>query len=178
MLIAGHETTATVLLIAMIELALNPKWQRQLQQDLDQMFGDRLPSSWDLNADAEKMSGGTVGATINEGRLSPSGRLKRNVLPGTFVLTFQQSFVSTLPQTLSLKAPGPMSLRLLKAVSESSRSREGRPSSLLPTVSIETQDIGGRVLRLRGKHTTLTTSSRKDGFRKAQRNCPRWEIQR
>lgn len=66
LLIAGHETTATVLLIAMIELAISIDWQRRLQKDLDKIFGNRSPSSWDIYTDVEKMFDGSMGAIINE----------------------------------------------------------------------------------------------------------------
>ena len=68
MLIAGHETTGTALIAALVELAINPIWQRRLQSDLDQIFGDRPPRSWNLYTDVEKTFDGTLGATINEGK--------------------------------------------------------------------------------------------------------------
>ena len=66
MLIAGHETTATVILATLVELAINIEWQREVQKDLDQIFGHRPHSSWDLQKDVKLLSDGTVGATINE----------------------------------------------------------------------------------------------------------------
>ena len=67
MLIAGHETTGTALIAALTELALNPAWQTRIQADIDEIFGDRPPSSWNLYTDVEKAFDGTLGATINEG---------------------------------------------------------------------------------------------------------------
>ncbi|KAL8902537.1 MAG: hypothetical protein Q9207_004613 [Kuettlingeria erythrocarpa] len=66
MLIAGHETTATVLLLTLVELAINIDWQRRLQEDLDDIFGSRRHDSWSLQQDFSRLSEGTVGATINE----------------------------------------------------------------------------------------------------------------
>jgi hypothetical protein len=52
----------------MIELAINPDWQRRLQKDLDQIFGNRPPSTWDIYTGVQKMFDSSVGATINEGQ--------------------------------------------------------------------------------------------------------------
>ena len=70
MLLAGHETTGTTLIVALTELALNPTWQRRIQEDVDEIFGDRPSSQWDLYTDVEKTFDGTLGATINEGQFS------------------------------------------------------------------------------------------------------------
>ena len=53
MLIAGHETTATVLLFTLVELAINVDWQQEVQKDLDRIFSSRLHSSWDLQNDGQ-----------------------------------------------------------------------------------------------------------------------------
>lgn len=66
MLIAGHETTATILLLTLVELAINVEWQHEVQKDLDQIFGHRPHSLWNLRKDVALLSGGKVGATINE----------------------------------------------------------------------------------------------------------------
>ena len=66
MLIAGHETTATVLLLTMLELAINIEWQKAVQKDLDSVFGHRLHSEWSIQDDLTRLSDGTVGATISE----------------------------------------------------------------------------------------------------------------
>lgn len=68
MLIAGHETTGTALIVVLTQLALDPAWQRRIQTDLDEIFGDRPSSSWNLYTDVEKTFDGTLGATINEGK--------------------------------------------------------------------------------------------------------------
>jgi cytochrome P450 len=70
MLIAGHETTGTALIVALAELALNPAWQRRIQADIDEIFGDRPPSSWNLYTDVENTFDGTLGATISEGQFA------------------------------------------------------------------------------------------------------------
>lgn len=66
MMIAGHETTATILLLTLVELAINLEWQHEVQKDLDETFGQRPTISWNLRNDIARLSGGTVGATINE----------------------------------------------------------------------------------------------------------------
>lgn len=68
MLIAGHETTATVLLVTMMELAINVDWQRRLQKDIDSIFGDRPSASWDMHNELEEFFGSSGGATLNEGK--------------------------------------------------------------------------------------------------------------
>ena len=70
MLIARHETTGTALMIALTNLALNSAWQRRIQADLDEIFGDRPPSFWDLYTDVGKTLDGTLGATINDGKFA------------------------------------------------------------------------------------------------------------
>lgn len=66
MLIAGHETTATTLLLILVELALNPEWQREVQADIDRVFGQRQHDAWNVREDAIKLWNSKVGATINE----------------------------------------------------------------------------------------------------------------
>ena len=66
MLIAGHETTATVLLLTLVELAIDLDWQHQVQKDLDRVFASHAPSTNSFQNDVTRLSNGTVGATINE----------------------------------------------------------------------------------------------------------------
>jgi cytochrome P450 len=65
MLIAGHETTATALLLALIELAINIEWQHEVQQNLDRILGQRAHESWTLS-DAAALSSSKLGATLSE----------------------------------------------------------------------------------------------------------------
>lgn len=66
LLSAGQETTGSTLYLAMIELALNTDWQKRMQEDLDRIFGDSPPSSWNYDSCLGSLLGGTVSATMNE----------------------------------------------------------------------------------------------------------------
>lgn len=78
MMIAGHETTATILLMTLVELTIDLAWQQALQAEIDQILGDRPHRDWNFNEDASILSGGKVGATVNEVlRLYPPA----NVIP-------------------------------------------------------------------------------------------------
>lgn len=65
-LIAGHETTANALHLSLLHLALNPQWQKPLQKELDDAFGDRSVDTWDYEHDFPKLFGGLTGAVFNE----------------------------------------------------------------------------------------------------------------
>ena len=105
MLIAGHETTATVLLLTLVELAINIDWQQELQKDLDDIFGCRPPMSWRFQNDVTRLSDGTVGATINEVlRLYPPA----NIIPKGTRKGSQQTIRSgshefTIPEDTALQ---------------------------------------------------------------------------
>ena len=47
-LLAGHETTATVLALALLRLAADPSWQQVLHDEIDTVVGDRPPCAEDL----------------------------------------------------------------------------------------------------------------------------------
>lgn len=48
MLIAGHETTAAVLTWALFELTKNPEIMKELQDEIDEVVGDRMPNYEDI----------------------------------------------------------------------------------------------------------------------------------
>ncbi|TPX10766.1 uncharacterized protein E0L32_008335 [Thyridium curvatum] len=64
--VAGHETTANVLHFTLLELATNPAAQRQLQADIDRLFGDSDPSTWGYEQNVNAMLASMLGATMNE----------------------------------------------------------------------------------------------------------------
>lgn len=70
MLIAGHETTATILISMMMELALHPDWQHELQIEVDRISADRSISMWSVYEEIKDFQNGRGGATINEGENS------------------------------------------------------------------------------------------------------------
>ncbi|KAK3686047.1 cytochrome P450 [Podospora appendiculata] len=66
MTLAGHETTANTLHFTLLELANNPLAQRRLQKDVDRLFGDSDPSTWDYEKNVNAMLASHIGACINE----------------------------------------------------------------------------------------------------------------
>ncbi|KAL2196193.1 cytochrome P450 [Corynascus similis CBS 632.67] len=66
MIVAGHETTANTLHFALVELATNPSTQRRLQQEIDALFGDTDPSTWEYEKNISALLASHVGAAINE----------------------------------------------------------------------------------------------------------------
>jgi cytochrome P450 len=73
MIVAGHETTANTLHFTLLELANNPAAQRQLQKDIDAIFGDSDPSKWNYEQSVNAMLASYLGACMNETlRLMPA----------------------------------------------------------------------------------------------------------
>jgi cytochrome P450 len=66
MFVAGHETTANAIHFTIIELATNPSAQRQLQKDIDTIFGDSDPSTWNYESSINAMLASNLGACMNE----------------------------------------------------------------------------------------------------------------
>ena len=65
-LLAGHETVANTLHFTMLLLAMHPTVQRELQQSLDDIFGDRPASEWDYDKDLPKLYNSMTGAIMSE----------------------------------------------------------------------------------------------------------------
>ncbi|WQF88772.1 Putative cytochrome P450 [Colletotrichum destructivum] len=73
MLVAGHETTANAMHFGLIEIACNPAVQRQLQKDIDGIFGDSDPSTWNYESTVNPMLASMLGACMNETlRMTPA----------------------------------------------------------------------------------------------------------
>ncbi|KAF4837199.1 Cytochrome P450 3A11 [Colletotrichum tropicale] len=73
MLVAGHETTANAMHFGCIEIACNPAVQRQLQKDIDGIFGDSDPSTWNYDSTVNPMLASMLGACMNETlRMTPA----------------------------------------------------------------------------------------------------------
>ncbi|KAF4333959.1 cytochrome p450 [Fusarium beomiforme] len=66
MLDAGHETSAGVIHFILLELAYNPESQRRLQRDVDEICGDRDPSSWDYESVISPRMASMLGACMSE----------------------------------------------------------------------------------------------------------------
>jgi cytochrome P450 len=66
MIVAGHETTGNSIHFSLIELATNPKSQREVQKEIQAIFGAEPPENWDYESNINKLLGGIVGAVLNE----------------------------------------------------------------------------------------------------------------
>lgn len=89
-IIAGHETSANTLTYAIILLACRPDFQRDLQADLDKIFGSRSQREWSYKRDFTKLLDGYVGAVMNE------------TLRLYTVIPFIPKTTEAIPQTLNL----------------------------------------------------------------------------
>ncbi|KXS99863.1 hypothetical protein AC578_4466 [Pseudocercospora eumusae] len=65
-ILAGHETAANTIHFSTLFLAMHMSSQKHLQDDLDQIFGDRPVSEWDYDKDMPKLFGSMCGAVMNE----------------------------------------------------------------------------------------------------------------
>ncbi|KAF2183918.1 cytochrome P450 [Zopfia rhizophila CBS 207.26] len=65
-ILAGHETSANTMALAITLLACNPTFQKTLQSDIDSIVGSRPPSEWSYLTDYPKLQNGCVGALMNE----------------------------------------------------------------------------------------------------------------
>lgn len=65
-IVAGHETTADTLHFSFVLLAMYVSSQRQLQEDLKDVFQEMPRSEWDYERDLPKLFGGMAGAVMNE----------------------------------------------------------------------------------------------------------------
>lgn len=66
MIVAGHETTANSIHFSLIELAISPRSQRQVQAEVQKIFADESPETWDYDTNINNLLGGMLGATLNE----------------------------------------------------------------------------------------------------------------
>lgn len=66
MIVAGHETTANAIHFSMMELAMSPKSQRLVQNEVQSIFGDEPPEKWNYDSSINALLGGMVGAVMNE----------------------------------------------------------------------------------------------------------------
>ncbi|KAF3000488.1 hypothetical protein E8E14_003786 [Neopestalotiopsis sp. 37M] len=84
MMVAGHETTANATHFALLQLAANPEVQRQVQQDVDSIFGDSDSKTWDYDQCVNPLMASNVAACMNETlRVMPPGvEIPKRVSPG------------------------------------------------------------------------------------------------
>ncbi|KAG4416010.1 hypothetical protein IFR04_010835 [Cadophora malorum] len=65
-IVAGHETSASSLHMAITLLALHPSVQKELQKDLAQILNGRPPLEWDYEKDFPRLLNSMLGAVWNE----------------------------------------------------------------------------------------------------------------
>ena len=63
---AGHESNAHALQFALLNLACRPDMQREVQRDIDRIFGDRSAEQWTYSEHYTALAESMVGAVINE----------------------------------------------------------------------------------------------------------------
>ncbi|KAG6039830.1 hypothetical protein E4U41_002033 [Claviceps citrina] len=74
MFVAGHESSANMIHLTLINLATNPAAQRRLQSDVDALVGDTDCSRWDYEDLMGPMATSAIGACLNETlRIVPPG---------------------------------------------------------------------------------------------------------
>ncbi|KAJ8122154.1 hypothetical protein ONZ43_g1579 [Nemania bipapillata] len=64
--VAGYETGANIIHFTLLQLANNPAVQRQVQQDVDRIFGGEDPKTWKFNDKINPMAGSTLATAMNE----------------------------------------------------------------------------------------------------------------
>lgn len=65
-ILAGHETAANTIHFSILLLAMHWSSQKHLQEDLDNILGDKPISQWDYDTDMPKLFGSMCGAVMNE----------------------------------------------------------------------------------------------------------------
>jgi cytochrome P450 len=66
MIVAGHETTANTIHFGLVQVAANPRSQRPLQKEIESIFGDTPPDTWDYDSNINALLGGMAGTVLNE----------------------------------------------------------------------------------------------------------------
>jgi cytochrome P450 len=66
MIVAGHETTANSIHFSLVQLAINPRFQRMAQKEVQNIFGNAEPETWDYDSTINTLLGGILGAILNE----------------------------------------------------------------------------------------------------------------
>ncbi|XP_014554353.1 hypothetical protein COCVIDRAFT_105323, partial [Bipolaris victoriae FI3] len=105
MTLAGHETTGDALFFAMVELAMNPQSQRELQQNLDDILGDRPLDKWNYDLDLPKLLAGVPGAVFSEilRVYPPVIQIPKRTLPGSPQTLLENNQQITIPPDVHIK---------------------------------------------------------------------------
>jgi len=91
-ILAGHETAANTIHFALLYLAMNRNFQETLQNEVDQIFGEKPINEWDYEKDLPKLFNGMAGAVMNE---------ELRLLPP--VINIPKSTLKGGPQPMTLK---------------------------------------------------------------------------
>lgn len=65
-MLAGHETSANSIHFSLLLLAIHPEAQKMVQEELDEILQGRPVSEWNYERDLHRLSGGVLGAVLNE----------------------------------------------------------------------------------------------------------------
>ena len=65
-ILAGHETAANTIHFSLLFLAMHWSSQKRLQDDLDEILGDKPIKEWDYDEDMNRLFGSMCGAVMNE----------------------------------------------------------------------------------------------------------------
>ncbi|KAK3359113.1 cytochrome P450 [Lasiosphaeria hispida] len=132
MTLAGHETTANILHFTLIELANNPASQRRLQKDVDALFGDSDPSTWDYEKNVNPLLASQIGACINETMrmMPPVTAIPKIVSPTSDQAITYEGRRIVLPAGLSINMVAPAIHRNPRWWPTKPSERTGRPTDL------------------------------------------------
>ncbi|KUJ14500.1 cytochrome P450 [Mollisia scopiformis] len=101
-LMAGHETTGATLFYTLINLAMYPAWQVEVQRELDAIFGDSGTETWSHGEYMKKLQYSKIDATILETlRLFPPNGLipKHSALDHPSILRYKEKDITIPPNT-------------------------------------------------------------------------------
>lgn len=103
-IVAGHETTANTLHFTLLELANNPAAQRALQADVDRLFGESDPATWDYEKSINAMMASQLAACMNETlRLMPAAvEIPKKVTPGQDQVVTIDGNDHVLPESMAI----------------------------------------------------------------------------
>ncbi|KAK4553048.1 Belongs to the cytochrome P450 [Recurvomyces mirabilis] len=159
LLLAGHESTANSLHLALLYLSLYPDVQRQLQNELDVILRDRPTEFWTFSQDLPDLASGLCGAILHEVlRLQP---------PVLYLVKFTSALVEL--ETSLGRAMIPAKSRVILCTAASHRN----PNSWLDTNTDEGLDDfrperwligdskhGGSFLPVRGSYYPFSQGTR------------------
>ncbi len=67
---AGYETTSATLFYSVINLALHPAWQRQMQDDIDRIYCGGDLTKWAYTGGVDQLYKSSIDAVVRESKNS------------------------------------------------------------------------------------------------------------